>query len=512
MSDPTNPGPGRPQYQYGTPQQQPSYGRAPSSYGAPVGPPAWTPQQQPAVPPPARRRPVVPIVAGVAALALVGAGVVFLPRLLGGAAAGAQPSVVVPASAVAYMSVDLNPTLGQKAGAAQFLNKFPAFRGQLTDASDLRKVVFEQLQASEPGLFTEFDYDADVKPWLGDRFAVAAVPGAGERAVAAVVLAVTDEAKAAAALDRLAPSSSDTECAVADRFAVCGERGTLAQATASDQAHSLDAQPTFTGDLAAVGGDAIGTVWADVGAAARLVPEGSGVPDASAVTGRLAGKLRFDGATALEFAGVTRGASGAAEAGVAPGTAIGALGADTVVAVSVNGLGAQVLAAWPEVVRQAGSGSIAQAESALGLSLPDDLVSALGDHTSIAFGGMGLAGLPKVALVSDGDRSAADTVAGRSGGFLVVSTTDDTTVLATAGYAGAVIAGGLGDLPAFRAAVPRADSADAVTYVDVPGVLTAAAAAGVIEGRENLDVLQAVGLSATQRGDEGTFTLRATTK
>ena len=83
------------------------------------------------------RRPAVIAVAVVAALALVGAGVAFLPRLLGGAAAGPQPAVVVPSTAVAYASLDLNPGLTQKAAAVQFLSKFPTFQGQLTEASDL---------------------------------------------------------------------------------------------------------------------------------------------------------------------------------------------------------------------------------------------------------------------------------------------------------------------------------------------------------------------------------------
>jgi hypothetical protein len=453
-------------------------------------------------------------VAVVAALALVGAGVAFLPRLLGGAAAGPQPSVALPSTTVAYLSVDLNPGLGQKAAAVQFLTKFPAFKGQLTESSDLRRSVFEQLQRTEPDLFGDVDFDTDVKPWLGDRFAVAAVPGQGGTTLGAVVLAATDEAKAKTLLDRVTAQAGDTECAVGGGFAVCAERGTLAQVRATDRARSLDASAPFAADVAAVAGDSIGTVWADLGAAARLAGESLGGADPTMVTGRLAGKLRFDGGTAVEFAGVTRGTASVAQT-VAAGTTIGTLPSDTIAALSINGLGDQVQAAWSEIARQTGESTLADLERSFGIALPADLVSLLGRHTSLALGGTGLLGLPDVALVTDGDAAPARRIAAQSGGFLTVRESGGATVLATtAGYAEKVTGGGLGDLPAFRAAVPRAGEAVAVAYVDVAGLIRFTSPSGGMkaEDRANLDVLQAVGMTATQRGGEGTLTVRLTAR
>lgn len=503
--------------QYGGPQ----YGGA--QYG---GPPQGVPPRYGAVPAPQRsvvsaggapgrrpRRPAVIAVAVVAALALVGAGVAFLPRLLGGAAAGPQPAVVVPSTAVAYASLDLNPGLTQKAAAVQFLSKFPTFQGQLTEATDLRKTVFEQLQRTEPDLFGDVDFDADVKPWLGDRFAIAAVAGQEGDTLAAVVLAATDEAKARTLLDRLTAKERDTECAVAGGFAVCAERGTLGQVMVTDRARSLDASAAFAGDIAAVPGDSIGTVWTDLGAAARLAGESVGGADVTAVTGRLAGKLRFDGGTAVEFAGVTRGTPAANAPAVTGGTALGSLPADTVAAVSVNGLGDQVLAAWPEVVRQAGESQIAQAEQSLGIILPADLAALLGDRTTVALGGTGLIGLPEVALVTDGDAAPARRVAAQTGGFLTVRDGGGRVVLATTpGYADEVTGGGLGDSPAFRAAVPQAATAEAAAYLDVAGFVRFAGSSVPAENRRDLDVLQAVGISATQRGGDGSFVLRLTAR
>nr|NLI51174.1 DUF3352 domain-containing protein [Propionibacterium sp.] len=520
-------GPGRPVYEYGVPTTPPPPPGAPAqpqfSYGPPPGGqvPYGTPQDRPwfdrtvaqpplAVPPvaPPPKRRFVPLAVGVAVLALVGAGAAILPRLLGGS--GPQPAAVVPAQAVAYASFDLNPTLAQKAAAAQFLNKFPAFQGRLTDSTDLRRVVFEQLQRGEDPVFEEFDYDADVKPWLGDRFAVTAVPGES-RALGAVVLAVTDEAKAKASLQRLTASDDATECRVADGFAVCAERGTLAQVTVTDRARSLEANQAFAADVAAVPGDAVGTFWADLGAAAALVPTDSGT--GNTVAGRLAGKVRFDGAAAVELAGVSRGVRAATDSGVPSGTRFDLLPAGTLAALSINGLGRQVQGAWPEISQQVGEESIEALGSSLGLALPDDLALLLGDHSTLAFGGMGALGLPELALVTDGDQALAARVAARTGGFLSAREVSGSTVLATSGtFAGTVTSGGLTGLPAFQAAVPNAQSADAVAYVDIPGLLNVAGPSFPAENRVNLDPLQAVGLAATQRGSEGTFTVRVTTR
>ncbi len=210
---------------------------------------------------------------------------------------------------------------------------------------------------------------------------------------------------------------------------------------------------------------------------------------------------------------MSRGVNAAVETGIGPGTDIDRLSADTVAALSINGLGRQLQGAWPEITQQAGVAAIEDLERALGLGLPDDLAFLLGDHSTLAFGGMGTLGVPELALVTDGERSTADTVVERTGGFLTVSDSDGALVLATSPtYARSVMAGGLGGESAFRAAVPNPQSADAVGYLDVPGLLGVAGSSLPAEGRANLDPLQAVGLVATQRGSEGTFTVRLTTR
>lgn len=476
---------------------QPSY----PSYGMP-----------PAAPVPARKkRPKAPIIA-VAALLPIGLGVAVLPRFFG---ADAQPSIVVSADAVVYGSFDLNPPLAQKAAAVQYLNKFPAFKGQIADQSDLRKSVFDQLQNGDSSPFKSYDYDTDIKPWLGDRFAIAVVPGADGEAISGIVLAVTDEAKATTSLQKIAVDAGDTECKVANKFAVCAEKGTLAQVMVADRATSLDASKTFTDDIAAVSGDAVATLWMDLGAVVQLGQDSSsGETSATTISGRIAGKLRFADGNAVELAGVTRGVAGVVDPGVPDGTDIGKLPASgTQAAVSINGLGQQLQSMWPEIEKQLSASDITEAEQVLNISIPDDLYKLFANHTTLAYSGMGTQEMPKLTLVTDGDKSVADKVAESSDGLLTVSETDSRVVVTTPDADGlADISGRLADAPAFKLAVPAADQSDVVVYVDLAAVLSLLAPDLDADDRANLEVLQAIGMSGSQKGADGSFTVRLTTK
>jgi hypothetical protein len=109
---------------------------------------------------------------------------------------GDQPSEALPDSTVAYFSVDLDPSGGQKIEAIKTLRKFPGFTDKInlqTD-DDLRERLFEEVTKS--GECEGLDYAQDVKPWLGSRAAMAAVD-LGEDAPAPVgVIQVTDAGKA----------------------------------------------------------------------------------------------------------------------------------------------------------------------------------------------------------------------------------------------------------------------------------------------------------------------------
>lgn len=158
----------------------------------------------------ARARWIVPA----AALGLVGAaaGGWAAAQLLGG---GDDPATAVPAIAVGYVALDLDPTAAQKVEALRIAKKFPALAEQLDLGvrDDLRRWLFDE-RFAEVGC--GLDYDTDVAPWIGDRMALAAVPDADGAASPLLVLAVADREAAEAAVRDV------EECVVAAEESVGG--------------------------------------------------------------------------------------------------------------------------------------------------------------------------------------------------------------------------------------------------------------------------------------------------
>lgn len=165
---------------------------------------------------------------------LIGAGVVAGVVGLGAAAwgvynfvsTGPQPASALPASTIAYVSVDLDPAGSQKVDAYRFAKKFPAIADEvsLDSDDDLRQTLFDALQAD--GGCSDVDYASEVEPWLGSRAAVAAVDLGEENPTPVAVLQITDADKAQEGLQRLAdcatgatdpaPGDSDTGGAGSD--------------------------------------------------------------------------------------------------------------------------------------------------------------------------------------------------------------------------------------------------------------------------------------------------------
>jgi hypothetical protein len=111
-------------------------------------------------------------------------------------ATGAQPAEALPDSTIAYFSVDLDPSGGQKIEAIKTLRKFPAFTDKInleTD-DDLRERFFEEIVKS--GECEGLDYAEDVKSWVGARAAMAAVDLGEDEPAAVGVVQVSDAGKA----------------------------------------------------------------------------------------------------------------------------------------------------------------------------------------------------------------------------------------------------------------------------------------------------------------------------
>ena len=188
--------------------------------------------QQPA-PPPSRRFGVVPIVATVLAVVLVIAGGVVLWRTL--AAGGSRPAEVLPATTFALVSVDLDPSAGQKVEAIKTLRKLPSWneRTGVRPDSDLVKVLFERAQ--KEGFCPKLDYDQDIQPWVGQRAGVGGVL-LDDKPAPVLALQVKDTGKAKDAIGDVvgcADAGNDIGWTLTDEYLVVSDSTKHAEAIAA---------------------------------------------------------------------------------------------------------------------------------------------------------------------------------------------------------------------------------------------------------------------------------------
>lgn len=497
--------------------------------------------------PPARRRPrsAVLAAASLAVVAVLGAGGWGVAQLMG--AGASSPATAIPADAVGYASVNLDPSLGQKVDALTTLKKFPALEKKLSlgTGDDLRRWLFDQ--ATKDSDCAGVSYEKDIAPWIGDQVAVAAVPDGEKSAYPVIAVGASDEkaAKAAVAkLDACAGGDQHTGIAFAGGYALLTEK--QAQATAAAQealAGSLADDPDFqtwmkrTGDpgiITAYAAKDAPRVLADLQAKEAASMFGSGTPLAK--TGAMykgfegmAAVVRFVGG-GLETEVVAKGLPAGAAGTDRTGPSVADLPGSTAFAFSV-GLPEGWLSSYLHNLDQVfgGDGSLEQmmkqGEAATGLKLPEDLQTLLGDGVSVSVdSSLDPAALQQapdpskvpVALRIKGDPAKIQPVldrltalAGPQARMLVVKHTDGLVVLGTdADYVDTLLSqGGLGSTTAFQDAVPNADRASSVLYLGFDAGNWAQRLADLAgsDGRQvaaNLAPLQAVGMS-TWRDDEG---------
>lgn len=170
------------------------------------------------------------IIAGVAiaTLAVVGGGTWAAVSFL---AEGPDAAEALPATTIAFASVDLDPSGAQKIEAARMLAKFPAIREEidLSADTDLRKQLFESAQ--EDGTCADLDYAEDVEPWLGTTFTIGAIEGE-DAPTPFLAVSLEDPDAAEDGLKALAACGDDEGGA----FAISGDHAYLTQEQAEADA------------------------------------------------------------------------------------------------------------------------------------------------------------------------------------------------------------------------------------------------------------------------------------
>jgi len=104
-------------------------------------------------------------------------------------------SKMVPADVDVYLSVNLDPGLGQKAAAARLASKFPSLR-----PAEIRKNLENVLDQMVRSVSSDLSFRTDVEPWLGSQVAV--IGRARENGEVAVLVSSKDDGAAEAALAR----------------------------------------------------------------------------------------------------------------------------------------------------------------------------------------------------------------------------------------------------------------------------------------------------------------------
>ncbi len=279
-------------------------------------------------PPPAKRGPARKLIAGGAVLAVLAAGAVAAYAYTTLASSGSQPEKVLPATTVAFAKLDLDPAANQKIAAYRLSKKFPKVVKGAGNLDEERNALLSSFFDDQ----SDLDYRTDVKPWLGDRFAVAAVPDTAAAAGLDPVLAVayTDEAKMKAAMSKLARTERDFGYVTLDSYVLISDSQPHADAVlAAARQGTLAKSDQFRSDLKSLHGDQIALGWADVSAAVAAVKAGTGASASSRVEDlrkldSLAGRGRIvvgahANADYLEVAAVTRGAGWWQACGQHPG-------------------------------------------------------------------------------------------------------------------------------------------------------------------------------------------------
>lgn len=497
--------------------------------------------------------------------AVVAGGAVVAVALLGGGvwaamsffATGDQPAGALPASTVGYASIDLDPSGGQKIEAFRMIQKFPALDkelGGLDADDDILGKAFEGIEEE-----CDLTYADDVKPWLGYRFAVAAVDLGEETPAPVGVLQVTDADAAEDGLAALADCSGAGEdvggWVVEGDWAVVAETEDIAQqvvdATGEGTLADDESYQEWTDEVGDPGvmsmyaapeaGEFLATFVEQLGQG--MVPglPGAVPPMDGGATGELPEELKttleeFEGMAAtlrfsdgaLEFEAAT--ASGDEEQMQMLATDRGddvvtTLPEDTAVAIGFGFAEGWLQVALEQAV--AGSGGEmtaedmeAQLQAMTGLTVAD-LETLLGDSAAISLGsdidpeaifGSGDGSNIPVAAKVQGDAAGIQEVLatltesmGAEASFLGSDAEGDVVAIGpSADYRGSVLGeGSLGDSEVYQNVVRESDEASALVYVnfDANDWLT-----GLVEGeqeaQDNLEPLQGLGLSTWV--DDGT--------
>lgn len=476
--------------------------------------------------------------AAVLVLGLVGGVTYAAGSLTGGG--GAQPATALPSGAFGLVSVDLDPSAGQKLDGFRFMRKFPTLKSKVPLDGDVREIVFDAL--SEQAGWGDVDYGKDVAPWLGKRMGLAAYAptgAAGSTDLAAetptwvLALQVTDDA---AAKDGLARLTRDGRADDAVGYVVAGDYALLAASTQvaqqmADRAErgTLAADTAFAADMDAAA-DGIAVAWVDMAGAGKALGTNSlGLGGSSAAMGLASGAsgrstlvARFDGPDVFEVVGRATGADTAGWS-THPVRGLGELPASTALALGVSDGSRLVPLAYESMKKSFGAKDVdlddlaSTFEQEYGIRFPADLALLFGDNLVLALDGTKGDQIALGARITT-DAAAATkvldkvqtAVASQGADFPLVRRTvgKDLVIASSKAQAGRLAERGtLGDVSSFSKALPGLADADVAIWADPVAVVRSF---GEDSTDKDLAAVAGIGVTMTSRaaGEKGVAAYR----
>jgi hypothetical protein len=517
---------------------RPAFDPGGSAYPTPAYGPGWAMPPAAPVAPTRRRWPwVVSLVSALLVLVLGGAAFAAYQTLNGG---GTQPETVLPADTFAFAKLDLDPSASQKIAVARFLHRIPTVGVSFDEKTDLRRSLFDSLSRSG-SLPSGISYDADIKPWLGERLAVAARPALVHTDAPDVLVVVqsSDEAKARIGLRRLTAEFGD-ELGVSFRngYAILAKSQDLADRAAADAAKGTLADVArYRSDMSRLGGLGVASGWADADALAKLTAGSEGMFSLNNLStlgqsGRLAYTLRFT-ADSAEMIVKTIGAPSSTPVEHPAGfPSLGDLPSATAVAVEVGNIDKRIDQGWKALTDSFKSTAglpgfnfddlVQQYEHEFGINLPDDLKTVLGSDLLLSVDSQGIGDAPRIAGRSKTDGAAAVAVLEKLKASLAAQgtdlpvtfkpTTDGLAVSNDPAYLQqiATLSGPkLGDDAAFKAALPAVSNGGFAAYVNLEAIGTELKKSGMTaHDVEPFNAFRAVGITSTVDSDSLTIRIR----
>ncbi len=499
----------------------------------------------------------------------------FAWRALDGS--GTQPHDVLPGDAIGYARLDLDPSATQKINAMRFLGQFPGLdTSGLSEDIDLREWMIEQFN-TDTGCTISFE--GDIEPWLGDRMGIAVLPPAEPYADPDGILAfqVSDDAAADEAMQAI------NECANPagdhgpgfthlDGYMIVAETQEIAeQSAAAARESALGDNDEFTRAMNELGDPGVASAWiSGIAMFEAFEPTMSGAMGGGMFDDEYGddeyGDDLYNGYSdtvdpdeILElvednfrsFAVTFRFSNDYAEvASVITGDLYQEVGGNgvsanvpdtTALLFGFSNMNTYLNDHW-DLVRETSPQEMAMLQgmaTAMGLELPADLATAVGDNFVIAIDGERL---DLRALFEYDDFSSLDI------GLQVVTDpeaftemwdrlqvaaewaevpldevpltrTDDGYVIASSpGYSAALTEGGtLGESESYTRAVRDAGQADSVFYLNADVIVEALVPVIVAQGADpdlvqSIELIDAIGYSTRMRDGFAESTLRITVK